>query len=239
MVIDIGGAKILVDPILSAKGSLPPIQNSPNPLPNPLVGLPVDVSSLTKVDAILVTHTHRDHFDDAAARRLPKDLPVFCQPEDEAKLIGLGFGQARAFDRQTWRGITFVRTGGHHGTGVIGEKMGAVSGAVLTADGEPSLYITGDTIWCREVEEVLERHQPDVTIVFAGAAQFLEGDPITMNAADVCRVCRKVPNTKVVTVHMESFNHCLLTRRRLADILAEERLSGQVMIPADGEQIEF
>ncbi len=37
------------------------------------------------------------------------------------------------------------RTSGRHGSGQIGEQMGAVSGFVLAAAGEPTLYIAGDT----------------------------------------------------------------------------------------------
>ncbi len=54
--------------------------------------------------------------------------------------------------------------------------MGAVSGFVLAAAGEPTLYIAGDTIWCEEVRTALEQHQPDVVVVNAGAAQLAEGD---------------------------------------------------------------
>ena len=46
-------------------------------------------------------------------------------------------------------------TRGHHGTGAIGEAMGAVSGWVID-----DVYLAGDTIWCDEVAEALERHRP-------------------------------------------------------------------------------
>jgi hypothetical protein len=48
-----------------------------------------------------------------------------------------------------------VRTGGRHGTGEIGEKMGPVSGYVLRGPGEPVVYIAGDTVWCPEVAAAL------------------------------------------------------------------------------------
>jgi L-ascorbate metabolism protein UlaG (beta-lactamase superfamily) len=136
-----------------------------------------------------------------------------------------------------WQDIVFTRTGGRHGTGEIGQKMGPVSGFVLQAAGEPTLYIAGDTIWCEEVAQALTTHQPDVTVVNAGAAQFLTGDPITMTAENVCQVCRALPKTRVIAVHMEAINHCLLTRRQLRERLEQERVSAQVVIPADGEII--
>ncbi len=235
-ILGLGGVRLLVDPVLSGAGAMPPIDNSPYPRKNPLVGLPINESELAAVDGILVTHTHRDHFDAAAAERLPKDLPIFCQPADEAKLTGFGFDRVTSVaDRSEWRGIAVSRTGGRHGRGELADKMGPVSGYVLRRPGEPTVYIAGDTIWCPEVAAALAEHRPDVVVLFAGAAQFLSGGPITMDTADIAAVCQAAPAARVVAVHMEAFNHCLLTRPLLRAFLAREGLTGRVAVPADGE----
>ena len=44
---------------------------------------------------------------------------------------------------------------------------------------------------------------------------------------------------KVIAVHLDAFNHCLTTRDILRDAVSKEGLSGKVMIPADGELMEF
>jgi L-ascorbate metabolism protein UlaG (beta-lactamase superfamily) len=116
--------------------------------------------------------------------------------------------------------------------------MAPVSGFVVRAEGSPTLYMAGDTVWCPEVEEALDAHDPDVVVVNAGAAQLLEGDPITMTAEDVARVCRALPDTLVVAVHMGAINHCLLTRDDLREELQREGLAEQVEIPGDGETLE-
>lgn len=240
MIVGIGGRRLLVDPMLSPAGALPAVRNSPNQVPNPLVPLPESPYSILRVDAVLLTHTHFDHFDEAAAGLLPKEMPVVCQPEDTAKLAEMGFSQVLAVgETLSWRGIDLTRTGGQHGTGEIGKKMAPVSGYVLQAPEEPSLYIAGDTVWCPEVAQALDAHRPDLTVVYSGAARFLTGDPITMTAEDVGRVCRRAPGTKVVAVHLEAVNHCLLSRRELKDHLEKEGLTGQVLVPADGEELEF
>lgn len=240
MLVCLGGQTLLVDPMLGREGEMPPIQNSPNQRPNPLVPLPVGEEELKSADAVLITHTHRDHFDRAAAGILPKDSPVLCQPEDREKLEGLGFSRVLPVEKTlTWNGIAFTRTGGRHGTGEIGRKMAPVSGYILQAPGEPALYIAGDTVWCPEAEAALEDFRPGVAVVYSGGARFLEGDPITMTAEDVSRVCRKAPGTRVVAVHLEAINHCLLTRRELRDHLEKEGLSGQVLIPADGQWLDL
>jgi L-ascorbate metabolism protein UlaG (beta-lactamase superfamily) len=235
------GKRLLVDPMLSDVGAMPPVPNAPNPRPFPLVPLPEPASRvLAGVDAVVVTHTHRDHFDDAAASLVPKHLPLFCQPEDEGKLRTVGFADVRPVaDSVRWEGIEICRTAGRHGTGEIGKRMAPVSGFVLRAADEQTLYIAGDTIWCSEVREALRVYTPAVTVANAGAAKFHEGDPITMTAEDVIELARGAPGTAVVAVHMETVNHCGLTRSALAARAAESGLASRVWIPRDGETARY
>lgn len=132
-----------------------------------------------------------------------------------------------------------IRTNGKHGRGELAQKMGPISGVVLLASKEPSLYITGDSIWCPDVENVLDSYQPDVTVVFAGAAQFLTGGPITMTSEDIVRVCKKSSESQVVVAHMEAWNHCLLTRNELRHSMLEQNLTKQVRVPENGDILEF
>jgi len=86
---------------------------------------------------------------------------------------------------------------------------------------------------------VLRTYRPHVTVLNTGAARFTYGDPITMTEKDVVRVVRQAPFTKVVAVHMESINHCGLTRKDLARHLADNGIGEQVVIPLDGERLQF
>jgi L-ascorbate metabolism protein UlaG (beta-lactamase superfamily) len=242
-VFEADGLKIMVDPMLAPAGAAEPVANTPNQRRNPLVDLPFDDEEtralLDEIDAVLVTHTHNDHWDGSARDLIPKQTPILCQPEDEDKIRTAGFRQVKPVDDDLeWRGLRLTRTGGQHGTGEIGRRMAPVSGFVVRNEGSPGLYIAGDAIWCPEVEEALGTYSPDVVVVNAGAARFLEGDPITMTAEDVGRVCRALPDARVVAVHMEAINHCLLTRAELEDELRKESLAKRVKIPADGETFE-
>ena len=239
LVVEFAGRKLLIDPMLGALGTMPAIENSPNPRSNPLVPLPAAVPEIVQdLDAVLITHTHRDHWDEAAGRELPKDVPLLCQPEDEVKLRGQGFTRVQPLQTGLiWNALEVTRTGGQHGTGEIGRKMAPVSGFVLRGPGEDALYIAGDTIWCSEVQQAIQQFRPAAIVVNAGAARFLEGDPITMAAADVVSVCRAAPQAKVVAVHMEAINHCLLTRQQLAAEAQNAGVGAQVLIPRDGDWV--
>jgi L-ascorbate metabolism protein UlaG (beta-lactamase superfamily) len=235
LLLEIGNRRILVDPMLADAGEYPPIESTPNPRRNPLVPLPFPREEvLARLDGLLVTHLHDDHLDRVAQELLPKTLPTFCQEGDEGRIRDAGFRRVTAVGvALAWYGLAIRRTKGRHGTGELGERLGPVSGFVVRPPGDRSLYIAGDTIWCGEVAEALERHRPDVTVVNAGGAVFDEGDPILMTVDDVARVCEAAPWTRVVCVHLEALNHCPVTR-------AELRASGlPVLVPEDGETLDF
>jgi L-ascorbate metabolism protein UlaG (beta-lactamase superfamily) len=205
--------------MLRPAGSSPPVENSPNPRPNPLVELPLPPAEIVAdVDLCIVTHLHSDHFDDAAARVLPHDLPILTQPESMAALREWGFTNVAPTHPQV------VMTRGRHGTGEIGEAMGPVSGWIV--DG---VYVAGDTIWCDEVEAAIALHEPHAIVVNAGGARFLTGDPIVMDTRDVVRV-RDVTTARIVVVHLEAINHCIEPRS------AYRAIDG-VIVPEDGETL--
>ncbi len=241
LILEYGGHRLLIDPQLDPAGARPAIENTPNPRNNPLVELPVPVKELLRgTDAVFVTHTHRDHWDGTAEKEIPKDLPLIGQPEDEPRFRSAGFknvtGMGKTLD---WNGITIHRTGGQHGTGEIAKKLAPVSGFVLRSPGEPTLYIAGDTIWCDDVAGPLAEFKPDVTVLNAGGARFLQGDPITMTPDDVIAVCKAAPSTQVVAVHMDAINHCIVSREDLAFQLEAARLRERVSIPVDGEWVNI
>lgn len=244
LILSVKEVNLLVDPMLSPAEAMEPVQNAANQKRIPLVELPLSERALSDLlhgmTGVLVTHTHRDHWDVRAVELLPKSIPIFCQPEDEATICASGFTTVTAIQRELfWQGLTIHRTGGRHGTGEIGRKMGHVSGFVVRAENEPTVYIAGDTVWSPAVAEALKRFTPDVVVVNAGEASFLAGGPITMTAEDVIQVCRACPSAHVVAVHMEAVNHCSLMREGLKQRLEQENLAERVSIPLDGAMLTF
>lgn len=240
LIIELGSLRLLVDPMLCVKERMDPVANANNKRRIPMVDLPVsDLGSLLEgIDAVLITHTHRDHWDEEAANLLGKDITIFCQPEDKEKISMQGFNKVLPVQKSlSWRGLNIHKTGGQHGTGEIGKAMGPVSGFVLQNE-NCCIYIAGDTIWCDQVAQAIKEHRPHVVVLNAGGAQFLTGDPITMTATDVEHVCAASPDSKIIAVHMDAVNHCLLTRKELRAFIKEHRLN-QVYVPQDGEALEW
>jgi L-ascorbate metabolism protein UlaG (beta-lactamase superfamily) len=246
MLLNIGDKKILIDPVLSPSEATDPIptKKEGQGRRNPLVDLPLTPEELkamlNTVDAALITHMHRDHFDDVEGKMLPHSLPLLCQPEDESSLKEIGFDQVIPIQESLfWNGLHITRTDCQHGGAYWKKKMGIGSGYIIQASGEPKVYITGDTIWFPPVKETLLDHNPDIVIAYAGAAQFPTGRSITMNKRDIDQVCRYAPKARIVAVHMEAINHCLLTRDKLRQHAVDRKYANRLLIPKDGECLRF
>jgi L-ascorbate metabolism protein UlaG (beta-lactamase superfamily) len=227
--------------MLSAKDAMEPVKNAGNETRIPMADLPAikeEMDEIIKdVDAIVVTHTHRDHWDAVAQKDIPKDKLLLIQPSDEETIRKQGFENVNAVNVSTeFKGLQITRTGGQHGSGEIGLRMGTVSGFVIS-NGKTKIYVAGDTIWCPEVEQAIEKHQSDIIIVNAGEAKFLQGDPITMGVSDIAKVSKAAPKAKIIAVHMDTINHCLLTRSKLRKALDETSVR-EIIIPQDGERVE-
>lgn len=241
LMVEYGGKRFLVDPMLDPAKARPAVANTPNDLRNPLVELPANADALlADIDALIVTHLHQDHFDTSARSRLDPSITLFGQPEDIDRLTADGFSNLYPVEDQlTWEGIAFTRTKARHGTGEIAEAMAPVSGFVLEAGGEPTLYLTGDTVWYEEIARTIVYQRPDVIVVNAGGARFNEGDPIVMTSEDIAQVHAAAPWATIVVDHLEAINHCLETRDYIDHRLAELDARKRVLIPRDGDLLDF
>lgn len=239
LVVDYAEKKFLIDPFLAEKGAYPPFPNSlRQDQNNPLVSLPVSIDDLiNEVDAVIVTHLHLDHYDEAAKEALPKNIKMFVQNEEDANAVkNDGFQNVEVLKEDTvFEDINLIKTKGEHGRGEILKLAGLVCGVIFKHDTEKTLYIAGDTVWYEGVQEAIDTHTPEVIVVNAGDNQFLEGGSLVMGKDDVYEVYKAAPAAKIITSHMEAVNHWTLSREELKSFLNKKGISANVLVPNDGE----
>lgn len=246
ILIDFGGYRFLVDPVLADKDSYPGFPGTYNDhLRWPRVELPLPISEIIDVDAVIVTHTHEDHWDKAAKEAIRKNMPVFAQHEDEARLIrNSGFTDVRILSESSAFGsVSLVKTPGQHGSNkaiaAIGKRLGEVCGVIFKSVDEKTLYLAGDTIWNQYVENALIDYVPDVVIINSGDANVPGLGSKIMNKEDVYEVFKAAPGATLIASHLEAVNHAALTRAELRNYSAKTGMNDRLLVPEDGETLIF
>lgn len=238
MVLEYAQHRWLVDPMLGPARSLPPFRLTGTRRRNPLVDLPSNApDALATVTALLVTHEHPDHFDSVAVRfAKERSLPVYTNRVDLAHLRGRGLDARLLEELGPPFTVEVVRS--KHGRGAVGWLMGPVCGYVIAHPDEPTVYLTGDSILTESVLDAVDRHEPDVIVAPAGAANFGVGGDILFSVDELVSLARRFDGTLVCN-HLEALDHCPTTRAGLRERFAREGLLDRVRIPADGERVEL
>lgn len=171
--IEYGGLRFLTDPTFDAPGSYAsglaktaPASTTP--------------AELGRIDVVLLSHDEHDDNLDVSGRTLLADVPLTLTTPSGAGRLG---GTARPL--KDWEAIELDRPGGGtitvtgvpalHGPGAredLEPVVGEVVGFVLSGDGLPTVYVSGDNAQLSLVREIADRFGPvDTAVLFAGAVR--------------------------------------------------------------------
>lgn len=237
--------KFLIDPWLMPKDYMPGFEMAVNAnVRQPRVELPLSVEKIVDVDAVILTHFHPDHWDEFAIKAIDKKIPFFVQSEvDQKQIQSLGFSDVRvvSVSGTEFDGITLYKTFGQHGKREIIKPLCEqvnmaydAMGVVFKAKSEKTLYVAGDTIWCEEVVEAIDKFAPDVVVVNACGATLLNGERIIMNDEDVKTLTEYAPKAVIIASHMDTVSHLTVTRNDIRKMKLNN-----VLVPEDNEIMEF
>jgi len=238
--ISIADKTILTDPVLLPKHG---IESFAGIEKNPIVDLPFPAEDVIRdIDILIISHLHRDHFDDRAKEILPQNIPIICQSGDENTIKESGFSSVTPIeDRLEWEDIQITRTPGKHAGNEKWENiLGKVSGFILKADNEPVVYWAGDTILYEEIEKIIHTVKPDIILTHSCGAKLQDSGPIVMDAEQTIGVCKMAPKSIVVATHMEALDHGTVSREDLRIHAQKNGITkDRLLIPEDGQTLIF
>ncbi|MFI2209808.1 MBL fold metallo-hydrolase [Streptomyces sp. NPDC020141] len=236
---DYGGLRFLTDPTFDAPGD----HRTPGgPLLTktaPSSGSPAD---LGRVDVVLLSHDeHADNLD-TSGRALLAGIPLTLTTPGGGRRLG-----GRAKGLADWESVELDRPGGGsvtvtgvpalHGPGTREEVeaiTGQVVGFMLTGEGLPSVYVSGDNASLDLVGRIAERFAPvDTAVLFAGAPRFpglFDGEPIVLDSAQAAEAARILGARRVVPVHHDSWAHFTEGRDELIAAFAAAGLADRLQL---------
>jgi L-ascorbate metabolism protein UlaG (beta-lactamase superfamily) len=199
--VQLGGASILTDPILSPRIALLKRLRPPG----------IDFAALPPIQVVTVSHNHRDHMDEPTLRRLgpaatyivPQGLGAWFRQAGLAKVIELDWWQ-----EATVAGVRFTLVPSHHWSrrGLSDTNQTLWGGFVMSGGGR-TVYHSGDTAYFSGFRDIGERCGPiDAAMLPIGAYEprwFMR--PQHMNPVDAVRAFADLGAQRFVAMHWGTF----------------------------------
>lgn len=205
-----------------------------------------EIDELPPIDLVVLSHHHGDHFDQVAADRLDKDLPIVTEPHSARKLVDQGF--RRAIPLETWQEQRFIRRTaqlritsmpGKHAPQPLQKLLPPVMGSMLEfSDGGElrlRLYITGDTLLHDRLHEIPERYPDiDLCLIHLGGTR-VAGILLTMDAAQGVKALQIVRPRTAVPIHYDDYTVFTSPLEDFRRAVAQSDLSTEIREVERGE----
>jgi L-ascorbate metabolism protein UlaG (beta-lactamase superfamily) len=215
--IEYGGLRFLTDPTFDAPGDY--YDESGRPILTKTAPSSAIPGDLGRIDVVLLSHDeHPDNLDNSGRALLADVALTLTTPAGGQRLgdgaKGLADWESVELDRPGGGTITVTAVPAVHGPGAREEVepiTGQVVGFVLTADGLPTVYVSGDNASLEAVKEIAERFGAvDTAVLFAGAPRFpvlFGGELIVLDSVQAAEAAAILGARRVVPVHYDSWAH--------------------------------
>ena len=238
-VLEYAGLRWLTDPALSEPGEYAGgLVKTTGPAIEPEALLPIDV--------VLLSHEHHsDNLDPAGREFLPSAGRVLTTGQGAERL------GANATGLEPWSSVEVERGGGspvtvtavpaQHGPDGTDHITGPVIGFVLRADGEDTVYVSGDNASLDVVRGIVERiGGADVAILFAGAVQLprrFDGAYLTLSSDRAAEATKLLGVRAALPVHFEGWAHFTQGARELRAAFAGNSVPDRLVLAERGETV--
>lgn len=210
-----------------------------------------ELDQLPAIDFLLVSHLHEDHFDRVVEQKLDKSKPIITAGEAADKLKKKGFQKVFGLDK--WQSITVTKgqesltvtaMPAKHAPLAMQPMMPEVIGSMIeyrTPDRkkEIRIYITGDTLVHRGLEEIHRRY-PDVDIgLFHLGGTRIFGILLTLDGRRGAEAVRIIQPQTTIPVHYNDYSVFKSSLEDFKSEVAKQGYQKQIVYLNPGETYKF
>jgi L-ascorbate metabolism protein UlaG (beta-lactamase superfamily) len=244
VLLELDGARVLTDPVWGERAS--PVSFAG---PKRFQPVPIPVTALPELDAVIVSHDHYDHLDYPTILELAKrDVPFFTSLGVGAHLQAWGVPAERITELDWWEEASVPGTGlsisaapSQHFSGRgLGGRNGTLWSSFVVRGPKHAVFFSGDTGLTPEYGAIHQRFGAfDLVLLEVGAFHESWGD-IHLGPEHALEALRLLGGGKLLPVHWGTFNLALHAWDEPAETLlrlAPER-GAELVMPMLGEPVE-
>jgi L-ascorbate metabolism protein UlaG (beta-lactamase superfamily) len=197
---------------------------------------PEELHDLERLDALLITHSHADHFANAVEiaklytpKKVVANFEICCWLEgkgvENTAAMNLG-GSQEVLGHM----VTMVRADHSSGLDDNGTQVdgGTASGFVVQTAGGYTFYHAGDTALFSDMKLIADIYRPRLGFVPMG-------DLFTMGPQDAARACRYLGLSTAIPIHWGTFPVLTGKPSEFANHVKERELACDVVVLQPGE----
>ena len=212
MLIEIDGRCILTDPVWSDR--ILPISYVSFAGPKRFHKPPIQIDSLPKLDAVLISHDHYDHLDKATILALAKrDTKIFVPLGTGEHLKGWGIPSTRIIEMDWWdsntlggNDFTIMATPARHYSGRFFSSIPTLWTSWTILGPRHRVFFSGDTGMLPAFDDIGKKYGPfDLTMIEIGAYH-KNLDDIHVGPVQAIDVHQSLRGKMLLPIHWGTFN---------------------------------
>jgi L-ascorbate metabolism protein UlaG (beta-lactamase superfamily) len=244
VLVELDGYRVLTDPVWGERASpmswVGPKRFQPVPIP---------VSALPPLDAVIISHDHYDHLDRPTILELARlEVPFFTPLGVGAHLEAWGVPAARITELDWWERavlcggeLSITAAPSQHFSGrAVGGRNATLWASLAVHGPRHSFFFSGDTGLTPEYDEIQARlGRFDLVMLEVGAYHPAWGD-IHLGPDNALEALARLGGGSFLPVHWGTFNLAIHAWDQPAETLVEQapRRSVQLLMPRLGEPVE-